>query len=92
MLVFLLDCLRFSKLLKLHQIEDRISSNLLKRKQSSRKTNIVCRWLYYLKPAAHGACFPAGLLACSYAGYLAGSLAGNGLSAGSAARSSAGFL
>jgi len=37
--------LRFSKLLKLHQTEDRISSNLLKRKQSSRKTSIICRWL-----------------------------------------------
>jgi len=35
--LFLLDCLRFSKLLKLHQIEGRISSNFLKRKQSSRK-------------------------------------------------------
>jgi len=35
MLVFLLDCLRFSKLLKLHRIEDRISSNLLKREQSN---------------------------------------------------------
>jgi len=45
MLVFLLDCLRFSKLLKLHQTEGRISNNLLKRKQSSRKTSIVCRWL-----------------------------------------------
>jgi len=44
-----------------------------------------------LKPAAHGACFFAGLLACSYVGYLAGYLAGNGLSAGSAARFSAGF-
>jgi len=31
--------------LKLHQTEGRISSNLLKRKQSSRKTSIVCRWL-----------------------------------------------
>jgi len=29
----------------LHQTEDRISSNLLKRKQSSRKTSIMCRWL-----------------------------------------------
>jgi len=29
----------------LHQTEGRISSNLLKRKQSSRKTSIVCRWL-----------------------------------------------
>jgi len=29
MLVSLLDCLRFSKLLKLHKKEDRISSNLL---------------------------------------------------------------
>jgi len=38
--------LRFSKLLKLHQTEGRISSNLLKRKQSSGKTSIVCRWLY----------------------------------------------
>jgi len=46
MLSFLLDCLRFNKLLKLHQTEGRISSNLLKRKQSSRKTSIVCRWLY----------------------------------------------
>jgi len=45
MLVFLLDCLRFSKLLKLYQTEGRISSNLLKRKQSSRKTSIVWRWL-----------------------------------------------
>jgi len=44
MLVFLLDCLRCSKLLKLHQTEGRISSNLLKRKQSSKKTSIVCRW------------------------------------------------
>jgi len=31
--------LAFSKLLKLHQTEGRISSNLLKRKQSSRKTS-----------------------------------------------------
>jgi len=38
MLIFLLDCLRFNKLLKLHQTEDRISSNLLK--QSSRKTSM----------------------------------------------------
>jgi len=45
-IAFLLDCLRFSKLLKLHQTEGRISSNLIKRKQSSRKTSIVCRWLY----------------------------------------------
>jgi len=30
---FLLNCLRFGKLLKLHQIKGRISSNLLKRKQ-----------------------------------------------------------
>jgi len=30
------------QLLKLHQT---VSSNLLKRKQSSRKTSIVCRWL-----------------------------------------------
>jgi len=29
MFVFLLDCLRFSKLLKLHQIESRISNNSL---------------------------------------------------------------
>jgi len=43
MLVFLLNYLCFSKLLKLHQIEGRISSNLLKRKQFSRKTSIVCR-------------------------------------------------
>jgi len=34
MLVFLLDCLLFSKLLKIHQTEGRISNNLLKRKQS----------------------------------------------------------
>jgi len=40
--------MRFSKLLKLHQTEDRISSNLLKRKQSSKKTSIVCRWLYFI--------------------------------------------
>jgi len=39
--------LRFNKLLKLQQTECKISSNLLKRKQSSRKT-IVCRWLYCL--------------------------------------------
>jgi len=45
MFFFLLDYLHFSKLLKLHQTEGRISSNLLKRKQS-RKTSIVCRWLY----------------------------------------------
>jgi len=44
MLVFLLDCLRFSKLLKLHR-KRRITSNLLKRKQSSRKTSIVCHRL-----------------------------------------------
>jgi len=37
MFVFLLDCLRFSKLLKLHHTERRISNNLLKRKQSSKK-------------------------------------------------------
>jgi len=43
MLVFLLDCLRFSKLLKLHQTEGRISNNLLKRKQSSRKTSSTWR-------------------------------------------------
>jgi len=36
MLVFLLDRLRFSKLLKLHQTEGRISSNLLKRKQENK--------------------------------------------------------
>jgi len=35
----------FNKLLKLYQTESRMSSNLLKRKQSSRKTSIVCRWL-----------------------------------------------
>jgi len=38
-------CLRFSKLLKLHQPEGRISSNLLKQKLSSRKTSIVCYML-----------------------------------------------
>jgi len=37
--------LAFSKLLKLHQTEGKISNNLLKRKQSSRKASIVCRWL-----------------------------------------------
>jgi len=37
MLVFLLDCLRFSKLLKLHQTEGRISSNLLKRSNPAGK-------------------------------------------------------
>jgi len=37
MLDFLLDCLRFSKLLKLHQTEDRISSNLLKRNNPAGK-------------------------------------------------------
>jgi len=36
MFVFLLDCLRFSKLLKLHQTKSRISSNLLKRKQENK--------------------------------------------------------
>jgi len=45
MLVFLLDYLRFSKLLKLYHTERRILSNLLKCKQSSRKTSIVCRKL-----------------------------------------------
>jgi len=44
MLVFLLDYLCFNKLLKLHQTEGKIS-NLLKRKQSSRKSSIVCRRL-----------------------------------------------
>jgi len=54
---------------------------------------VIGQFVYCLrpKPAAHGACFPAGLLACFYAGYLAGYLAGNGLSAGSAARFSAEF-
>jgi len=33
----------------LNQTEGRISSNLLNRKQSSRKTSIVCRWLKLLK-------------------------------------------
>jgi len=45
MLVFLLDRLRFNKLLKLYQTESRISSNLLKRKQLSWKTSIVYRRL-----------------------------------------------
>jgi len=45
MLVFLLDRLRFGKLLKLYKTKDRISSNLLKRKQSNRKTSIMCRRL-----------------------------------------------
>jgi len=44
---FLLDRLCFSKLLKLHQTEG-ISSNLLKRKQYSRKISIVCRRLKML--------------------------------------------
>jgi len=30
----------------LHQTEGRISSNLLNRKQFSKKTNVVCRRLY----------------------------------------------
>jgi len=38
--------LRFNKLLKLHQTKGRIPNNLLKRKQSSRKTSIMCHWLY----------------------------------------------
>jgi len=37
MLVFLLDRLCFNKLLKLHQTEGRISSNLLKRKHPAGK-------------------------------------------------------
>jgi len=41
MLVFLLDCLHFSKLLKLHQTEGKISSNLLNRQQFSKKTRII---------------------------------------------------
>jgi len=45
MLVFLLDCLHFNKLLKLYHTECRISSNLLKCKQSSKKTSIMCRKL-----------------------------------------------
>jgi len=45
MLVFLLDCLRFSKLLEILPSVWCNFSNLLKRKQSSRKTSIVCRWL-----------------------------------------------
>jgi len=47
MLVFLLDCLRFSKLLEILPSVWCNFSNLLKRKQSSKKTSIVCRWLYY---------------------------------------------
>jgi len=66
MLVFLLDCLHFSKLLKLHQTEGRISSNLLKRKQSSRKTSIVCRWLnsLVLRSLAERTWLPDQLAAC----------------------------
>jgi len=45
MLVFLLDCLRFSKLLEILPSVWCNFSNLLKRQQSSRKTSIVCRWL-----------------------------------------------
>lgn len=42
MLFFLLNYFRYSKLLELDHAEHRISSNLLKGKQSSRKTCIVC--------------------------------------------------
>jgi len=45
MLVFLLDCLRFSELLEILSFVWCNFSNLLKRKQSSKKTSIVCRWL-----------------------------------------------
>lgn len=41
--VFLSDCLRFSKLLQLH-IERIISSNLLKCKQSSKKTSCAANF------------------------------------------------
>jgi len=44
MLVFL-DCLRFSKLLEILPSVWYNFNNLLKRKQSSRKTSIVCRRL-----------------------------------------------
>jgi len=44
-LVFLLDCLRFCKLPEILCSVWCNFSNLLKRKQSSRKTNTVCRWL-----------------------------------------------
>jgi len=37
--------MRREQTLKLHQTEGRISSNLLKRKQFSRKTSFVCRRL-----------------------------------------------
>jgi len=40
--------LHFSKLLKLYHTECRISSNLLKHKQSSRKTSTVCYLLLLL--------------------------------------------
>jgi len=50
MLVFLLACLRFSKLLEILPSVWYNFSNLLKRKQSSRKTSIVCRWLKTLAP------------------------------------------
>jgi len=39
MLVFLLDRLRFNKLLKLHQTESRIFNNLLKRKQAGKQAS-----------------------------------------------------
>jgi len=44
MLVFLLDCLRFSKLLEILSFVWYNFNNLLKRKQSSTKTSIMCRW------------------------------------------------
>jgi len=47
MLVFLLDCLRFNKLLEILPSVWCNFNNLLKCKQSSRKTSIVCRWLYF---------------------------------------------
>jgi len=50
--VFLLDCLRFSKLLKLHHIKRRISNNLLKRKQ-------LCQWCIF--ELAHTRDFPSPL-------------------------------
>jgi len=45
MLVFLLDCSRFSKLLEILPSVWCNFSNLLKRKQFSRKTSIVYCWL-----------------------------------------------
>jgi len=86
MLVFLLDCLRFSKLLEI-LLSVWCNFNNFASNPAGKQASCTVG----LKPAAYGARFPAGLFACSYAGYLAGYLTGNGLSAGSAAKFSAGF-